>query len=564
MICFGPPTEEGFHYDIRNPEGEAVTPSDYPLLEGLASKIIKEKQKFERLEMSKQDLLEMFAYNPYKVHFIKEKIADGERSTVYRCGPLIDLCLGPHIANTGKIKSFKITKNSSSYWLGDASQDVLQRVYGISFPSAAMMKEYLELKAEAEKRDHRKIGRDDSLYFFHEWAPGCAFFLPHGARIYNALIEFIREEYRKRGFQEVITPNMFNTSLWKKSGHYDNYRDNMFLVKLDENEEHALKPMNCPSHCLMFSHRDRSYKELPLRLADFGVLHRNEVSGALGGLTRVRRFQQDDAHIFCRKSQIKDEMRSCLDFLDHVYGIFGFSYSLKLSTRPEKFLGDINQWNDAENQLKSCLEEFGKAWELNPGDGAFYGPKIDITVTDAQRRRHQCATIQLDFQLPSRFALTFKAPVSGDHAAPDSASYIEEQPVMIHRAILGSLERMIAILTENFAGHFPFWLSPRQVIIVPVSHAADAYALQLYNRLFECGFHVDVDVSDLTFNKKIRNAETSHVNFILVVGAQEEQAGTVNARKASAEGKDVVLPIDALIDQFTALKKARSLKAHLN
>ena len=548
-----------------------MTPGDFPILENQAARIIKERQKFERLEMSKEQLLEMFAYNPYKVHFIKEKV--GEKSTVYRCGPLIDLCLGPHIANTGKIKSFKVTKSSSSYFLGDATQDSLQRVYGISFPTAPMMKEYLELKAEAEKRDHRKIGKEDSLYFFHEYSPGSCFFLPHGARIYNALVDFMREQYRERGFQEVITPNMFNTALWKTSGHYENYYDGMFVLKVDD-EEFALKPMNCPSHCLMFAHRDRSYKELPLRLADFGALHRNELSGALGGLTRVRRFQQDDAHIFCRKSQIKDEIKGAIDFLDFVYGVFGFSYSLKLSTRPEKYLGSIETWNDAEQQLKESLDASGKSWSLNPGDGAFYGPKIDITVMDAQRRRHQCATIQLDFQLPARFKLSFKTDeiatkeVSDANGQPTSGSSDllpgYEQPVMIHRAVLGSLERMIAILTETFGGHFPFWLSPRQIIVVPVSHATDSYAIKVYQALHKAGFHVEVDTSDLTFNKKIRNAETSHTNFILVVGAQEELQGTINARKASQVGKDVLLSLETAIAQLCELKKLRILHAFLN
>lgn len=375
LLCHGPPTEDGFHYDMKNPDGKNVTPADFPLISQVSSRIIKEKQKFERLEMTKDDLLEMFSYNPYKVHFIKEKIPDGTSSTVYRCGSLIDLCMGPHIQHTGRIKAFQILKNSSSYFLGDSQNDTLQRIYGISFPDSKLMKEYLAFRAEAEKRDHRRLGKDQQLFFFHELSPGSCFFLPHGARIYNTLLSFIREEYSKRGFSEVITPNVFNVNLWKTSGHWENYQENMFSFEI-EKEVFALKPMNCPGHCLMFAHRERSYRELPLRLADFGVLHRNELSGALTGLTRVRRFQQDDAHIFCRADQIMDEIKGCLAFLDSVYSIFGFSYSLRLATRPEKFLGEVETWDLAENQLQRALVSFGQPWELNPGDGAFYGPKV--------------------------------------------------------------------------------------------------------------------------------------------------------------------------------------------
>jgi threonyl-tRNA synthetase len=302
-------------------------------------------------------------------------VPDGTSSTVYRCGPLIDLCLGPHIPHTGRIKAMKVTKNSSSYFLGDAKNDSLQRIYGISFPDNKLMKEYEKYMEEASKRDHREIGKNQELFFFHEYSPGSCFFLPLGTRIYNTLMEFIRSEYRKRGFTEVITPNVYNTKLWEESGHWQNYKENMFSFEV-EKQTYALKPMNCPGHCLMFAHSERSYRDLPIRFADFGVLHRNELSGALTGLTRVRRFQQDDAHIFCMPDQVKSEMRSCLDFLKHVYGIFGFKFFLKLSTRPEKYLGDIAVWDHAEKQLQECLDEFGQEWEINPGDGAFYGPKV--------------------------------------------------------------------------------------------------------------------------------------------------------------------------------------------
>ncbi|ELW66146.1 Threonyl-tRNA synthetase, cytoplasmic [Tupaia chinensis] len=374
-LCYGPPIENGFYYDMFLEEG-GVSSNDFSSLEALCKKIIKEKQAFERLEVKKETLLEMFKYNKFKCRILNEKV-NTPTTTVYRCGPLIDLCRGPHVRHTGKIKTLKIHKNSSTYWEGKADMETLQRIYGISFPDPKMLKEWEQFQEEAKNRDHRKIGRDQELYFFHELSPGSCFFLPKGAYIYNTLIEFIRSEYRKRGFQEVVTPNIYNSRLWMTSGHWQHYSENMFSFEV-EKELFALKPMNCPGHCLMFDHRPRSWRELPLRVADFGVLHRNELSGALTGLTRVRRFQQDDAHIFCAMEQIEDEIKGCLDFLRAVYNVFGFSFKLNLSTRPEKFLGDIEVWNQAEKQLENSLNEFGEKWELNPGDGAFYGPKVMV------------------------------------------------------------------------------------------------------------------------------------------------------------------------------------------
>ena len=527
-----------------------MSAADYSSLETVAKNAIKEKQPFERLVISKQDLLEMFKHNPYKQHFIKEQVPDGGATTVYRCGPLIDLCRGPHVTDTGRVKAFMVTKNSSSYWLGDAANDSLQRIYGISFPSSKEMTDYKKFLEEAAKRDHRRIGRDQELFFFHDLSPGSCFFLPHGARIYNTLVDFIKAEYRKRGFSEVVTPNIYNVKLWETSGHWMNYKENMFSFEV-EKEQYALKPMNCPGHCVMFGIRDRSYRELPIRFADFGVLHRNELSGTLSGLTRVRRFQQDDAHIFCRTDQLEAEMTSCLDFLQHVYGIFGFTFSLKLSTRPEKFLGDIETWNQAEKKLEESLNKFGQPWELNPGDGAFYGPKIDITIKDALNRRHQCATIQLDFQLPERFDLTYNP----SEVQPGK----KFRPVIIHRAILGSVERMMAILTESFGGRWPFWLSPRQIGIVPVAVAHYAYAEELRKAFHDAGFYVEVDLSDATLPKKVRNAELMHYNFIIVVGSEEMDSRTVNVRnRDSAEkGKGEVIALDTVIAQMKRLKEEK-------
>ncbi|XP_046278248.1 threonine--tRNA ligase 1, cytoplasmic isoform X2 [Marmota monax] len=547
-LCYGPPIENGFYYDMYLEEG-GVSSNDFSSLETLCKKIIKEKQAFERLEVKKETLLEMFKYNKFKCRILNEKV-NTPTTTVYRCGPLIDLCRGPHVRHTGKIKALKIHKNSSTYWEGKADMETLQRIYGISFPDPKMLKEWEKFQEEAKNRDHRKIGRDQELYFFHELSPGSCFFLPKGAYIYNTLVEFIRSEYRKRGFQEVVTPNIYNSRLWMTSGHWQHYSENMFSFEV-EKEQFALKPMNCPGHCLMFDHRPRSWRELPLRVADFGVLHRNELSGALTGLTRVRRFQQDDAHIFCAMEQIEDEIKGCLDFLRTVYNVFGFSFKLNLSTRPEKFLGDIEVWNQAEKQLENSLNEFGEKWELNPGDGAFYGPKIDIQIKDAIGRYHQCATIQLDFQLPIRFNLTFVS-----HDGDD-----KKRPVIIHRAILGSVERMIAILTENYGGKWPFWLSPRQVMVVPVGPTCDEYAQQVRQQFHDAMFMADIDLDPgCTLNKKIRNAQLAQYNFILVVGEKEKTSGTVNIRTRDnkVHGERTV---SETIERLQQLKQSRSKQA---
>lgn len=380
----------------------------------------------------------------------------------------------------------------------------------------------MHMLEEAAKRDHRKIGKEQELFFFHELSPGSCFFLPHGTRIYNVLLEFLREEYWARGYEEVITPNMYNSKLWETSGHWQNYQENMFTFEV-EKDKFGLKPMNCPGHCLLFAHRERSYRELPWRVADFGVLHRNEFSGALTGLTRVRRFQQDDTHIFCTEEQVKSEIHGLFDFLKTVYGLLGFTFKLKLSTRPEeKYVGDIATWDKAEAQLQEALEEFaaqgGSQWELNPGDGAFYGPKIDITISDALKREHQCATIQLDFQLPQRFQLEYntgEAPKKEGAVASGEEASVYKRPVMIHRAIYGSFERFIAILTEHFAGKWPFWLSPRQIMIIPVMGGASNYCLEVQKLFRAKGMHVDVDLSGNTMNKKIRAAQLHQYNYII-------------------------------------------------
>ncbi|XP_071736453.1 threonine--tRNA ligase, mitochondrial 1-like [Rutidosis leptorrhynchoides] len=518
-LCIGPCTTrgEGFYYDGFY--GDLGLNDDHfdQIVNG-AKKAVAEKQPFERIEVTREQALEMFSDNQFKVEIISS-LPEDKTITVYRCGPLVDLCRGPHIPNTAFVKAIACLKASAAYWKGDKDRESLQRVYGISYPDQKRLKEYIALLEEAKKYDHRELGKKQELFFFHPLSPGSCFFLPHGTRITDKLMSFIRGEYRKRGYQEVTTPNMYNMQLWETSGHAANYKENMFVFDI-EKQEFGLKPMNCPGHCLIFDNRVRSYRELPLRLADFGVLHRNEASGALTGLTRVRRFQQDDAHIFCRESQIKDEVKAVLEFISYAYDKFGFTFDLKLSTRPEKYLGDLETWDKAEKALEDALNEFGQAWQINEADGAFYGPKIDISVSDAMKRKFQCATLQLDFQLPQRFNLTY--------SAEDETK--RERPVMIHRAILGSVERMFAILLEHYKGKWPFWLSPRQAIVCPVSDKSQAYGQQVKDQIDGAGYYVDIDTSDRTIQKKVREAQLAQYNYILVVGEEEANTGKVSVR----------------------------------
>ncbi|EDV21019.1 uncharacterized protein TRIADDRAFT_50865 [Trichoplax adhaerens] len=544
-LCYGPPIAEGFYYDMFI-EKNQVSGNDFEKLDTIVKAILKDKQPFVKLEMKKEDLLEMFKYNKFKVRILEERVKT-PTTTVYRCGPLIDLCRGPHVRHTGKIKAMTLTKNSSSYWEGNCEAESLQRVYGISFPDSKQMKEWKKFQEEAAKRDHRKIGRDQELFFFSELSPGSCFFLPRGAHIYGILMQLMRDQYRKRGFHEVLSPNIYSSKLWMTSGHWQHYKDDMFTFDV-EKDQFGLKPMNCPGHCVMFSHRPRSWRELPLRYAEFGVLHRNELSGTLSGLTRVRRFQQDDAHIFCRDDQVKDEIKGCLDFLKYIYDTLGFQLKLFLSTRPDEFMGEIATWDRAEQQLRESLDEFGLKWGLKEKDGAFYGPKIDIQVLDALRRPHQCATIQLDFQLPTRFNLTYVGK-NGDDTL---------RPVIIHRAILGSVERMIAVLCENFAGKWPFWLSPRQAMVIPVAAKFDEYALQVRDQLHSAGFYVDVDLAPGdTMNKKVRNAQLAQYNFSMVVGQKECENKSVNVRSRNNQvyGEQTIVKV---IERFEELNKSKA------
>jgi threonyl-tRNA synthetase len=531
----------GFFYESLMDDKHAITTQDLTTLEKFITHYIQNnKYPFERLQVSRQFASKMFEYNPFKLDIISH-IPENDPITLYKCGDLIDLCRGPHIPNTGFIKAFKLLKTSGTYWKNN--QDItLQRVYGIAFPNQTMLKDYEHTIEEALKRDHRLIGKQQDLFVFHEWSPGTPIFTPHGTRIFNTLVRFLREQYTQRGYNEVISPQVYNRELWQVSGHWEHYKDDMFVIddcahhahhgnnQHHQHEQMGLKPMNCPGHCLLYGSRTRSYKDLPLRWADFSPLHRNEPRGSLSGLTRVRRFHQDDAHIFCTREQVTEEIFKCLDFVKYVYSqVFNMKVILKLSTRPEQYVGSLDLWNEAESALKSCLDQLGQEWYLNEGDGAFYGPKIDISVEDSLQRQFQCATIQLDFNLPQRFGLKY-------HSHDDQM----HTPVMIHRAILGSLERFIALLTEHVNGKWPFWLSPRQCIVVPVSNQYVGYAQQVMKQLTDASsslqeenhyyYYIDIDDSEKTLKKKIRDAQLSQYNYILVVGEQEQQNQQVNVR----------------------------------
>lgn len=546
-LTMGPDVDGGYYYDIFLGD-ERLTDDDYQRIEKKMDTVRQEDAPFERLVLTRAEALELFKDNPFKVDLIRRKITDDTLTTAYRCGPLIDLCRGPHVASTGRVRAFKVTKHSASYYCASADNDSLQRVYGVSFPSDKQLKQHMRRLEEAKERDHRRIGKQQDLFFFDAiMSPGSCFWTKHGARLYNRLQELIRAEYRRRGFDEVITPNIVSESLFKTSGHYQNYKDDMYGFKV-EGQEWFLKPMNCPGHCMMFDSKPRSWRELPIRMADFGVLHRNELSGTLSGLTRVRRFQQDDAHIFCREDQIKVEVSQALDFVFEMYELFGFEFSMALSTRPKKALGSVEIWDSAEEQLKQALEETGRPWRVKKGDGAFYGPKIDIQLRDALGRGHQCGTIQLDFQLPLRFNLKFlgknaeeaKSGVAQDvqeagspvgaEASADVLPPGFERPVILHRAILGSVERMAGVLCEHYGGKWPFWLSPRQVTVVPVSADAFEYATFVKEQLHSRGFHTEVNLSGQTMQKKIREAQLAQYNYILVVGKEEEESLSANVR----------------------------------
>ena len=517
----GPAIENGFYYDF-DLKG-SFSEEDLKKIEEEVNRIIKEDLKFERFEIDFNQALEVFKDQPYKLEMINDIKEKGEKLSYYKVGEFTDLCRGPHLESTGKIKAFKILKASGAYWKGDSKNKQLQRIYGLSYPSQTELKEYLTKLEEAQKRDHRKIGKELDLYSFQEEAPGMPFFHANGTLIWNALVDFVSDKMIKRNYEINKTPIILNQSLWLQSGHWDHYKDNMYFTKIDD-QDFAVKPMNCPGNILIYKAHQYSYRDLPIRAGEFGLVHRHELSGVLSGLFRVRCFTQDDAHVFCTKEQMKEEILDLINFIDEVYTTFGFSYHMELSTRPEKAMGDPQLWNLAENTLKEVLDSTKKEYKVNEGDGAFYGPKIDFHLNDAIGRTWQCGTIQLDFQMPEKFDLTYEGPNNQ-----------KIRPVMIHRAILGSVERFLGILVEHFEGKFPLWISPIQVIVLPIADRHNDYAKEVSNKLKENGFRVDIDKASLTMNKKIRNAELRKINYILVVGDSEEKNKTINIRTRNNE-----------------------------
>ncbi len=541
----GPAIENGFYYDFADLK---ISEKDLERIEEEARKIIETNAKPVRRVISKDEAMELFKNNKFKLELIEEFSSNGEELSIYDIAGFIDLCRGPHIPSIGLIKAFKVLKTSGAYWRGDASREQLTRIYGISFPSKEELKRYLQRIEEAEKRNHRKIAKQLDLFSIHEEGPGFPFWHPKGFRIYHALEEFMRQLLFREDYQEVKTPMILNKKLWLQSGHWDHYKENMYFTKID-NEEYAVKPMNCPGHILIYKTRIHSYKELPLRISEFGFVHRHELSGVLNGLFRVRAFTQDDAHIFCREDQIKDEIKGVLKLIDEIYSTFGFSYSVALSTRPDDFMGSIELWNKAEEALKQALDEVGMSYTINEGDGAFYGPKIDFEITDALGRQWQCATIQLDFQMPERFDLKYM----GEDGT------MEHRPVMIHRAIYGSLERFIGILLEHFAGKMPLWISPEPVRIIPVTEKHIEKAKELREALKKEGIFSTIDNRDSTLGKKIREAQLEKVNYVVIIGDKEIESNTINVR-ARDNAFQIVTTKEKFIDGLKKELKERLIK----
>ncbi len=532
LPAIGPVIENGFMYDFDN---LGITDDDLKRIEEEMRKIVREKHPTKRHEYktaaaAKKD----YKDNPYKLEIIDEYKTG---LSTYVQGEFRDLCRGPHCPHTGWPSVFKLYKVAKAYWRGDSKNKQLTRIYGYCFAKRKELEEHLMMVEEARKRDHRRLGKRLGLFMFHEYSPGSPFFLPKGTIVYEQLMRLIRDEYRKRGYEEVITPLVYDKELWQRSGHWQHYKENMFLTEV-EGRTFSMKPMNCPSHCLIYQQQARSYRDLPVRIADFAPLHRNELSGTLSGLTRVRKFSQDDAHIFCTEEQIPEEVKACMEFVKYIYSeVFAMEYHVELSTRPEKFMGDIAVWNRAEAALADVLEDLEVPFTVNEGDGAFYGPKIDIHVKDAIGRSHQLATVQLDMQMPERFQLSYEDSGGG-----------RRRTVMIHRAILGSLERFIGMLIEHYEGRFPLWLSPEQVRILPIADRHVAASAVYLKRLLDKGIRATLDDRKLTTNKKVREAEVDKVNYVLVIGDREVEAKTANVRT-----RENVILGERSPDEFIAL-----------
>ncbi len=537
-LAIGPSIENGFYYDFDAPF--PFTQEHLDALEAEMRKICKEKLPLERFELPRDEALKFMEERgePYKVELIND-LPDGEVISFYQQGDFTDLCVGPHLDTTGRVKgnAIKLTSCTGAYWRGDSSRKMLQRVYGTAFPKKDELDAYLARIEEAKKRDHRKLGRDLGLFMMADEGPGFPFFLPKGMTLKNTLLEYWRECHKRYGYVEISTPIILNQELWHRSGHWDHYKDNMYTTVIDD-EDYAVKPMNCPGGMLVYKNEPHSYRDLPMRVAELGLVHRHELSGALHGLFRVRCFTQDDAHIFMTREQMKDEIKNVVKLFDEIYSTFGLTYEIELSTMPDDHMGDEEVWHFAEKTLQTAIEELGKPYQVNPGDGAFYGPKLDFHLADSLGRTWQCGTIQLDFQMPERFELEY---IGDDGAA--------HRPVMIHRALLGSIERFIGVITEHFAGAFPTWLAPVQVKVMPMTDRNVAFSQNVMQQLEAAGFRCEMDARNEKIGYKIRQAQLEKVPYMLVLGDKEEEAAQVAVRNRK-DGKTTVMPLEEFIEKL--------------
>jgi threonyl-tRNA synthetase len=544
-ISIGPPIENGFYYDFEFPEGVKVSDEDLAAIEERMREHVAADEPFERTDLPVDDARRRFEDEgqDYKVELIRDLVANEGVETVslYRNGPFTDLCRGPHAPSTGRIKAFKLLSVAGAYWRGDERNKMLTRIYGTAFLSKQDLERHLEMLEQARARDHRRLGPQLGLFVLREEAPGMPFYLPNGMIVVNEIQRVIREHVERRGYDEIRTPHVLDVELWKRSGHWDNYRENMFFTRSgdEDGREFALKPMNCPGACLVYASGRHSYRELPLRLAEFGLCTRNEREGVLHGLLRVRAFTQDDGHVFCTEEQIVPEARAITEVIDELYSLFGFDdVRVELSTRPEKSIGTAEQWEAAERALAQALDEMGREYQVNPGDGAFYGPKIDFHITDALGRRWQCGTCQVDFFMPERFGLTYT-----------DSDDTQRTPVMIHRALLGSIERFLGILIEHYAGEFPVWLAPVQAKVLPIADRHTDYAERVEQELRDAGIRTAVDARSESVGRKIRDAELAKVPYMLVVGDKEQDGAGVSVRR-HGQGDLGLMPVGEAADRI--------------
>ena len=545
-LTIGPAIEDGFYYDFdtETPFG----PEDLAKIEAEMKKIVKEGFALEKFELAPDEAIKLMQEKdePYKVELINEHAGKGEHISFYKQGEFTELCAGPHLMDVKPVKAFKLTNCTGAYWRGDAKNKMLCRVYGTAFPKASMLEEHLAMLEEAKKRDHRKLGKELGLFTIMEEGPGFPFFLPKGMVLKNTLVDYWREIHRKAGYYEIQTPMILNRALWERSGHWDHYKENMYTTVIDD-EDYAIKPMNCPGGMLVYKTQMHSYKDLPLRMGELGLVHRHELSGALHGLMRVRCFTQDDAHIFMTREQIKDEIKNVVRLIDGVYNTFGFEYHIELSTRPEDSMGAEEDWEIATDALRDAITELGYDFEVNEGDGAFYGPKLDFHLKDCLGRTWQCGTIQLDFQLPERFEL--------EYVGADGAKH---RPIMIHRVVFGSIERFIGILTEHFAGAFPTWLAPVQVKLLPIADRHCDYLKAVENKLEERGIRCEIDDRSEKIGFKIRSAQMEKIPYMLVAGDKDIENGTVSVRSRK-EGEQGAMSVDEFADMIEKEIKSKAL-----